>query len=226
MPPPQHSLGQPNIHGPALHPPHRPIPCGPPPQFLSQQFQTIEDGYQTNEENWHLADEIIADMERADQGQLSSPGGKHSVAYAGGAQSGPISPPKDTPLQRLVRNNLERVSPKHFIENAQTGANTRKPRDRTSQSSIPSIPSNGGSPLFSGSCPHPFRPAISRDDLVSFQLDKVIQFHSPLQSVNAKSPDRSLPLQEEPEDHQDDSGLLQLVPLPLLREFARRSARL
>ena len=44
-PPPQHSLSQPNIHGPAHYPPHRPIPRGPPPQFLSQQFQTVEDGY-------------------------------------------------------------------------------------------------------------------------------------------------------------------------------------
>ena len=230
-PPPQHSLSQPNIHGPAHYPPHRPIPRGPPPQFLSQQFQVVEDGYQTNEENWHLADEIIADMERADQGQLSSPGGKHGVAYAGGAQSGPISPPKDMPIQRLVRNNPERVSPKEFIENAQTGANTRKPRDRTSQSSIPSIPSTGSphsrTPEHRRSPSYPLRSdspqsyshydysqgrvptpsGLRKVETISpppSNSTKLSNSTPPLQSMKAKSPDRSLPLQEEPEDHHDD----------------------
>ena len=231
-PPPQHSLSQPNIHGPgsAHYPPHRPIPRGPPPQFLSQQFQGAEDGYQTNDEPWNMADEIMADMERADQSQLSSPGGKHGVAYAGGAQSGPISPPKDVPVQRLVRNNPERMSPKDFIENAQTGANTRKPRDRTSQSSIPSIPSNGSPhsrtpehrrspsyPLRSDS-PQPYShydyaqprvptpSALRKVETISppSNQTKLSNSTPPLQSMKAKSPDRSLPLQEEPEDHHDD----------------------
>ncbi|KAF9651239.1 hypothetical protein BDM02DRAFT_3127165 [Thelephora ganbajun] len=234
-PPPQHSLSQPNIHGPAHYPPHRPIPRGPPPQFLSQQFQAVEDAYQPNEENWDLADEIIADMERADQGQLSSPGGKHGVAYAGGAQSGPIAPPKDMSMQRLVRNNPERVSPKEFIENAQTGANTRKPRDRTSQSSIPSIPSSGSPhsrtpehrrspsyPLRSDS-PQPYShydysqgrvptpSGLRKVETISpppSSATKLSNSTPPLQSTKTKSPDRSLPLQEEPEDHHDDYDLL------------------
>ena len=33
---------QPNIHGHTHYPPHRPIPRGPRPQFLSQKFQTVE----------------------------------------------------------------------------------------------------------------------------------------------------------------------------------------
>lgn len=231
-PPPQHSLSQPNIHAPPHYP--RPIPRGPPPQFLSQQFQATEDGYQTNEENWNLADEIIADMERADQSQLSSPGGKHGVAYAGGAQSGPIAPPKDVSIQRLVRNNPERVSPKEFIENAQTGANTRKPRDRSSQSSIPSIPSSGSphsrTPEHRRSPSYPLRTdspqPYSHFDYAQGRVPtpsglrkvetitpptnstKLSNSTPPLHSVKAKSPDRSLPLQEEPEDHHDDYDLL------------------
>ena len=222
-PPPQHSLSQPNIHTPAHFPPHRPIPRGPPPQFLSQQFQGVEDGYQTNEENWGLADEIIADMERADLN------GMQGVAYAGGAQSGPIAVPKDMPIQRLVRNNPERVSPKEFIENAQTGANTRKPRDRNSQSSIPSIPSNGSphsrTPEHRRSPSYPLRTDSPQPYHYDYSQARVptpsglrkvetISPHSnstklsnstpPSQSMKAKSPDRSLPLQEEPEDHHDD----------------------
>ncbi|KAF9780042.1 hypothetical protein BJ322DRAFT_1012478 [Thelephora terrestris] len=232
-PPPQHSLSQPNIHGPAHYPPHRPIPRGPPPQFLSQQFPGAEDGYQTNEEQWNVADDFIGDVERVDQSQLSSPGGKHGVAYAGGAQSGPISPPKDMPVQRLVRNNPERMSPKDFIENAQTGANTRKPRgDRTSQSSIPSIPSNGSphsrTPEHRRSPSYPLRTdspqpyshydypqprvptpsGLRKVETISpaSNQTKLSNSTPPLHSVKAKSPDRSLPLQEEPEDHHDDYG--------------------
>jgi hypothetical protein len=234
-PPPQHAISQPNIHVPAHYSPHRPIPRVPPPTFLAQQFPPADDGYQTNEENWKLTDEIIADMERGDQSQLSSPGGKHGVAYAGGAQSGPISPPKDMSIQRLVRNNPERVSPKEFMENAQTGANTRKPRDRTSQSSIPPIPSNGSPhsrtpehrrspsyPLRSDS-PQPYShydysqgrvptpSGLRKVETISpppANSTKLINSTPPLQSTKAKSPDRSLPLQEEPEDHHDDYDVL------------------
>jgi hypothetical protein len=229
-PPPQHSLSQSNI--PAHYPTHRPIPREPPPQFLNQQYQAAEDGYQTTEENWGLADEIMADMERVDQG-LSSPGGMHGVAYAGGAHSGPISLPKDMSVQRIARNTSERVSPKEFIENAQTGANTRKPRDRTSQSSIPSIPSSGS--------PHSRTPEHRRSPSYPLRTDSPQPFHydysqarvptpsglrkvetisppsnatklsnstPPIQSMKAKSPDRSLPLQEEPEDHHEEEDLL------------------
>jgi len=178
-------------------------------------------------------EELIADMER-DQNQLSSPGGKHGVAYAGGAHSGPISPPKDMPPQRLVRNNPERVSPKEFIENAQTGANTRKPRDRTSQSSIPPLPSSGSPhsrtpehrrspsyPLRSDS-PQPYShydysqgrvptpSGLRKVETISppSNSTKLSNSTPPLHSMKAKSPDRSLPLQEEPEDHHDDYDLL------------------
>lgn len=176
----------------------------------------------------------MADMERANdqtQSQLSSPGGKHGVAYAGGAQSGPISPPKEIPIQRLVRNNPERVSPKEFIENAVTGANTRKPRDRTSQSSIPPIPSNGSphsrTPEHRRSPSYPLRTdspqpyshydysqarvptpsGLRKVETISpppANSTKLSNSTPPLQSMKAKSPDRSLPLQEEPEDHHDD----------------------
>jgi len=169
----------------------------------------------------------MADME---QNQL---GGMHGVAYAGGAQSGAISAPKDMPVQRLVRNNPERVSPKEFIENAQTGANTRKPRDRTSQSSIPPIPSNGGSPhsrtpehrrspsypLRSDS-PQPYShydysqgrvptpSGLRKVETISPPSNSTKLSTPPLNSMKAKSPDRSLPLQEEPEDHHEDFDLL------------------
>ena len=230
-PPPQHSLSQPNIHAPAHYPPHRPIPRGPPPQFLNQ-YQPTEEGYQTNGEDWNnMADEIIADLERVDQPQLSSPGGKHGVAYAGGAQSGPISASKEIPIQRLVRNNPERVSPKDFIENTPTSANTRKPRDRTSQSSIPSIPSNGSphsrTPEHRRSPSYPLRTdspqpyshydysqgrvptpsGLRKVETISpptSNQTKLSNSTPPLHSMKAKSPDRSLPLQEEPEDHHDD----------------------
>ena len=181
-----------------------------------------------------MTDEIIADMERGDQSQLSSPGGKHGVAYAGGAQSGPISPPKDMPVQRLVRNNPERVSPKEFMENAQTGANTRKPRDRNSQSSIPPIPSNGSphsrTPEHRRSPSYPLRTdspqpyshydysqgrvptpsGLRKVETISppSNSTKLSNSTPPLQSTKTKSPDRSLPLQEEPEDHHDDYGAI------------------
>lgn len=130
-PPPQHSLSQPNMHQPPPLPQHsltqpnvhahlmnpqmgypRPINRVPPPQFLTH--------FHAMEENWHMTEELMAEIERADYAQALSQQppvpGMSGVAYAGGAASGAVyvrevpSPLKD-PVGDRVRVN-ERSSPK------------------------------------------------------------------------------------------------------------------
>ncbi|KAG0697111.1 hypothetical protein DFH29DRAFT_984406 [Suillus ampliporus] len=90
----------------------RPINRVPPPQFLTH--------FHAMEENWHMTEELMAEIERADYAQALSQQpsvpGMSGVAYAGGAASGAVyvrevpSPLKD-PVGDRVRAN-ERASPK------------------------------------------------------------------------------------------------------------------
>ncbi|KAG2038262.1 hypothetical protein BDR03DRAFT_933652 [Suillus americanus] len=90
----------------------RPINRVPPPQFLTH--------FHAMEENWHMTEELMAEIERADYAQALSQQppvpGMSGVAYAGGAASGAVyvrevpSPLKD-PVGDRVRAN-ERSSPK------------------------------------------------------------------------------------------------------------------
>ncbi|KAG2053768.1 hypothetical protein BDR06DRAFT_885301 [Suillus hirtellus] len=90
----------------------RPINRVPPPQFLTH--------FHAMEENWHMTEELMAEIERADYAQALSQQppvpGMSGVAYAGGAASGAVyvrevpSPLKD-PVGDRVRAN-ERTSPK------------------------------------------------------------------------------------------------------------------
>jgi hypothetical protein len=96
----------------------RPIPRVTPPQFLSQ-FQM--------EEKWHVTEELLAEIDRADQqqGQLQ---GTSGVAYAGGASSNSSSLliAKDPAVERVRAS--DRSSPKEF-DNGQKRQGREKERE-------------------------------------------------------------------------------------------------
>ncbi|KAF7799972.1 hypothetical protein EIP86_011215 [Pleurotus ostreatoroseus] len=137
----------------------RPVPRVAPPQFLSQ--------YQMGE-GWHVTEELLAEIERADQqqGQLQ---GTSGVAYAGGAASSTLhlqhtvatvkdpavervrttdrSSPKevDSGMKRQVREK-ERDSPK-TRERSQTTSSTSSQHSDL-QSMTQRTPEYRGSPSF------------------------------------------------------------------------------
>ncbi|KAI0092873.1 hypothetical protein BDY19DRAFT_926868 [Irpex rosettiformis] len=103
----------------AAHQP-RPMPRVAPPHFLTQ-FQV--------DEKWHVTEELLAEIDRADQqhlhGQLS---GTSGVAYAGGAASSSslLSVAKDPAVERVRAS--DRSSPKEF-DNAQKRQVREKERE-------------------------------------------------------------------------------------------------
>lgn len=105
----------------AAHQP-RPIPRAVHPQFLTQ-FQM--------DEKWHVTDELLAEIDRADQqqGQLQ---GTSGVAYAGGANSNSnlhLLAAKDPTVERV--RSSDRSSPKDFDTGAKRQA---REKERESQS--------------------------------------------------------------------------------------------
>lgn len=135
----------------AHHP--RPLPHAAPPHFLTQ-FQV--------DEKWHVTDELLADIDRADQqhlqGQLS---GTSGVAYAGGAASSSslLSLAKDPAVERVRAS--DRSSPKEFDntqkrpvrEKEREPQNIREsPKTRERSQTTSSLPSQHLDPQ-----PHPQR---------------------------------------------------------------------
>ncbi|KAI5997334.1 hypothetical protein EDC04DRAFT_2909643 [Pisolithus marmoratus] len=138
---PMHSISQPNIH--AHTQVNTQMGCPRPvnrnaPQFLNS--------YHTMEESWQMTDELMADIERADYVQALSQQppapGTAGVAYAGGAQSGPVyvreapSPYKDSVLDRVRGSG--RNSPKD-PENGRRPMRTERERDRDTQQTNESV---------------------------------------------------------------------------------------
>ena len=92
-----------------------------PPHFLTQ-FQM--------DEKWHVTDELLAEIDRADQQQLHGQlSGTSGVAYAGGAASSSsmLSVAKDPAVER-VRGG-DRSSPKEFEQKRQVREKEREPQN-------------------------------------------------------------------------------------------------
>ncbi|KAI0689652.1 hypothetical protein BC835DRAFT_1368235 [Cytidiella melzeri] len=112
---PQLSASQGGAHQP------RPMPRVIPPQFLTQ-FQM--------DEKWHVTEELLAEIDRADQqqGQLQ---GTSGVAYAGGAASNSSlhlnHVAKDPAVERVRAS--DRSSPKEFDNNGQKRQVREKERE-------------------------------------------------------------------------------------------------
>ncbi|KAH9949164.1 hypothetical protein B0H21DRAFT_688764 [Amylocystis lapponica] len=156
-PAPQHTQSSPNVM--AHHP--RPIPRVAPPQFLTQ--------YQMQDEKWQMTEELMAEIERADQqqaqSQFSHPAGTSGVAYAGGAASSGVSiHMQHTPAAAVKDPTIERVrvsdraSPK---DQESSGSQTTKrplresPKSRDRAQTVGSLPSahdsSGRTPEYRGS---------------------------------------------------------------------------
>ncbi|KAI5996575.1 hypothetical protein F5J12DRAFT_725660 [Pisolithus orientalis] len=138
-----HSISQPNIHAHAQANPQ--MGCPRPVNRNAPQFLT---SYHTVEENWQMTDELMAEIERADYAQAMSQQpqppapGTVGVAYAGGAQSGPVyvreapSPYKDSVLDRVRGSGHN--SPKD-LENGRRPVRTERERDRDAQQTNESV---------------------------------------------------------------------------------------
>jgi hypothetical protein len=216
--PPPHKQHSPPIHNPQVGYP-RPIPRIPPPPFL-KQFHGSDEKWPTPE---FLAD-IQRDIERSDlvQPQHSGPPGSCGVAYAGGAGGytahvEPESPPKD-PMVDRVRSN-DRSSPKEPEHRRQQPSGNRKPNS-------PHTPERHNSPAYhsslasTGDHSTSAYPPYKRDSYSSHQrsptpptarrtsnTSEPLPLTSPPATskqtppqANRPTPDRSLPVQEEPEE--------------------------
>ncbi|KAK7022933.1 hypothetical protein VNI00_016823 [Paramarasmius palmivorus] len=184
----------------------RPIPRVAPPQFLTK-FEM--------EEPWQMTEELLADIERADLQQSQG----HSLpAHAlPGPYTKSESPAAKDPLVERVRSS-EKSSPK-AIDGGQLGRrhslrDSPKSRDRPTASPKTSTfspsqiqsPERRVSPSFNGGLPSPGETQGQLRDSPPV-LRRAVNGHSnlatqtpPLQAINARTPDRSLPVQEEPED--------------------------
>ncbi|KAF7306868.1 hypothetical protein MIND_00479000 [Mycena indigotica] len=174
-----------------LTPPHhpRPVPHQPLPEFLT----TLD------VENWQMTPELMADIERADQ-----------AAHYQQRES----PPKADPAVERVRATTERVSPKNDIQrrpSLRESPKTRPPISPTT-SSFASRPTEDylsyqtqehGSPSQIQSA----RRAISSEARTQLLAVNTHGQTPPLQAmtVSSRTPDRSLPVQEEQEDDVDAS---------------------
>ncbi|KAF8075823.1 hypothetical protein FPV67DRAFT_1406069 [Lyophyllum atratum] len=213
--PPQHAHNPPNPHYP------RPMHRGPPPQFLTK-FQNME------QESWEMTEELLAEIERADlqhsQAQIN-PANGYPIGYAPNQQNNTNSPPRDPAVDRV--RTMERSSPNQ-PDNVQQQqrrqqAARESPKARERQPTSPAAPSSQSpehqpspyqSPLgtpgehpasgymqYTREPPSTMRrtsnapPAEIRQPIASLATQT-----PPLQAITARTPDRSLPVQEELED--------------------------
>ncbi|KAJ7174443.1 hypothetical protein C8R46DRAFT_891781 [Mycena filopes] len=191
-------------------PPHHPRPINhvAPPQFLTKL-----------DENWQMTDELLADIERADLQQAQS--NSHYPRE---------SPPKLDPAVERIRaaervspKNLEQQRRQPLRESPKS--REREPRQPISPTSasflqMPRTPEGGGSPAYHtplqspGDHEYSYNPYQNQDHGSPTQVSLTRRASNagsvllgagqtpPLQamSVNPRTPDRSLPVQEEQED--------------------------
>ena len=196
-----HTMSQPNIHPYGAHAHPRPINRGPPPQFLSS--------FQSMEENWQMT---MAAFEQ-EQGPMKE--GMGGVAYAGGASSSSLSLAnygRASPAPREVDRVRagEGLSPR---EGSLRGQSPRRGSIGSSHSQQQASSSPSGSQKDDRSSPS-FHSPLGTPGEYSFpggytqaQYRRKPTAVSPdAQSTTAGAKrgtpdrDRSLPVQEEPED--------------------------
>ncbi|KAI6155892.1 hypothetical protein BKA82DRAFT_414122 [Pisolithus tinctorius] len=140
-PPPMHSISQPNIHAHAQANSQMGYP-----REVDRNAPRLLTSYHTVEENWQMTDELMAEIERADYAQALSQQplapGTVGVAYAGGAQSGPVyvceapAPYEDSVLGRVRRSGHN--SPGD-LENGRHLVHTERERHRDIQPTNESV---------------------------------------------------------------------------------------
>ncbi|KAH0586860.1 hypothetical protein H2248_005704 [Termitomyces sp. 'cryptogamus'] len=214
--PSQHPHNQPNQpNQPNPHYP-RPIHRGAVP-FISK-FQNLE------QDNWEVTEELLAEIERADLQQSQAQANQstnYSTAYLQNQQ--PNSPPKDPVVERL--RATERSSPKEPDMNPQRRQQTarespKQPPSQSPERRVSPSPYQGGlvpSEQSSGyiqytreppaalrrptNAPPAPVPVDSRPLVASLATQT-----PPSQTITARTPDRSLPVQEELEDEPTKNG--------------------
>ncbi|KAG7085575.1 hypothetical protein E1B28_003131 [Marasmius oreades] len=201
----------------------RPITRVPPPQFLTK-FDM--------EEPWQMTEELLADIERADMQQSQGQAAPHSPHNFQSNFVKSDSPAKDPHVERV--RSRERSSPK-ANEGSQLGRRqslreqsvreSPKARERLPASPKRSTfspvqgqtPERQASPPFNNSgLPSPGETLRHESSPVLRRLNGLVNDGRtnlslatqtpPLQAINTRTPDRSLPVQEEPEDEHDNSS--------------------
>ncbi|RDB20276.1 hypothetical protein Hypma_012565 [Hypsizygus marmoreus] len=213
--PTQHSHNPPNPHYP------RPINRGPPPQFVTK-YQNMD------QESWQMTEELLAEIERADLQQSqaqTNPAHSYPAGYSRGQTN---SPPKDPAVERI--RATERSSPKEPDNNQQkrqhgprespkardrpptsptTGSFAHAPSQTPEPQAPPSYQSPHASPgehqpsgyvQYTRDSPPVIRRTTNATSSDGRQPISLATQTPPLQAISARTPDRSLPVQEEAED--------------------------
>ncbi|KAF9267118.1 hypothetical protein L218DRAFT_895335 [Marasmius fiardii PR-910] len=225
-PAPERRMSPPPSQHPTNASPHYPRPIAriPPPQFLTK-FDM--------EEPWQMTEELLADIERADkqqsQGQTQTAPNSPHTFQNNFAKSD--SPAKD-PLVERVRSR-DRSSPKanegsplgrRQSLREQSIRESPKARDRlpaspkrasfspvqsqTPERQVSPSFNNGGLPSPGEAHRHESPPVLRRvnglvnDNRSSLSLATQTP---PLQAINTRTPDRSLPFQENEDEHDNNS---------------------
>ncbi|TFK35068.1 hypothetical protein BDQ12DRAFT_612424 [Crucibulum laeve] len=198
----------------------RPINRGPPAQFLTK--------FQNMDESWQMTDELMADIERAADQQQSQNLNNNSIGahpyLAGYGRGESASPPKDPNVERIRAS--ERSSPKE-IESVQQRRQREQqaresPKTRDRQPTSPAVaafvqahtPERRMSPAHLSPLGSPgehtsgYGQYVTRDsppvlrrtaNTANNESRATVSSHTPpLHSI--RTPDRSLPVQEEAED--------------------------
>ncbi|KAL0574547.1 hypothetical protein V5O48_007410 [Marasmius crinis-equi] len=213
----------PSQHGSSMSPHYpRPITRVPPPQFLTK-FDI--------EEPWQMTEELLADIERADKEQSQGQIHPHSPHTFSNNYTKSESPARD-PLVERVRS-MDRSSPK-ANEGGQLGRRqslreqsireSPKARERpiaspkrssfspvqvhTPERQISPFNGNSGLPSPPGDTHrHESPPVLRRVHTLANDNRAGVSLATqtpPLQAINTRTPDKSLPVQEEPEDEVHD----------------------
>ncbi|GLB45930.1 putative thyroid hormone receptor binding [Lyophyllum shimeji] len=200
--PPQHAHNAPNPHYP------RPVHRGPPPQFLAK-YQNME------QESWEMTEELLAEIERADMQHAQAQSNSANAYPAGYPQNQQNNAsPKDPAVERQEqrRQQAARESPKARERPSQTRRRPLHSRSRrlkhlsTKHRLIRVRLALLGSPQLQDTCSIPASPATIRRASNPLTTDSRQPIPSlatqtpPLQAITARTPDRSLPVQEEVED--------------------------
>ncbi|KAE9403000.1 hypothetical protein BT96DRAFT_917798 [Gymnopus androsaceus JB14] len=197
----------------------RPINRVPPPQFLSSLHDL--------EQNWQMTDELMADIERADLQQAQVMANGHiypSYPVGSGFSNGNVkadSPARDPGVERV--RVTDKSSPKvpegqlgrhPSVRESRESRESPKARERSSNQS--QTPERTKSPLYQtplgspgehygGQYHHDPAPVVRRPVPATHDSGRSPNLllstqTPPLQAISARTPDKSLPLQEEPEE--------------------------
>lgn len=170
---------------------HYPRPVN---RHLSSQFLA---SFQGVDDNLHMTDELLADIERADMQRTQG------LVYAGPYALGYVPPSKEDPVVDRVRKSSPKDADGRRQQQHRAQSRDRQPSSPLNQSQHSSshTPERRASPNFHTPLGSPGESYVSHSAKSPLSLSLPTQ-SPPLHtaSTTVRTPDKSLPVQEEPED--------------------------